>query len=168
MTDAPKFGADGPGRPVSLTLSIDASSVQAFVDLLRKIIDPSALAQLPADANKPSQIVPLRPSTALTTGVDLKPDDRVKAADLRIALLTGKLPENAGLLIDGKTLAKLLSVSRAMLYRLLAEEALPPPVKLGRLTKWRLTEVLEWIEADCPPQDIWIARRRDWSKRKGK
>jgi predicted DNA-binding transcriptional regulator AlpA len=89
-----------------------------------------------------------------------------KAADLRVAFLVGKIPQNTGLLIDAKVLSKLLDTSHSTLYRLLAEEALPAPVKFGRLTKWRLAEIIEWIEADCPPQKVWVHLKS--AKRKGR
>jgi len=47
-----------------------------------------------------------------------------------------------------------------------ADMALPAPVKFGRLTKWRLAEIIEWIEADCPPQKVWVHVKS--SKRKGR
>ena len=67
-------------------------------------------------------------------GVELSPAEPVKARDLRIALLLGKLPDDAGLLIDFITMAKLLNVSRRTLERLVDERAVPPPIQLtGRL-----------------------------------
>jgi predicted DNA-binding transcriptional regulator AlpA len=71
-------------------------------------------------------------------------------------------------LVDSKTFAGLLSISTATLYRLQAEEAIPAPVQLGGLKKWRLAEILEWIEADCPPQKVWIHKRQDSSRKKGR
>lgn len=87
-------------------------------------------------------------------GTELKQKDKFKAADLRMALLMGKIPEDSGLLIDAKTFAHLLSISSRTLSRLIDLKAVPMPVHLGRLVRWRLFEVLEWIEADCPPQKI--------------
>jgi predicted DNA-binding transcriptional regulator AlpA len=83
-------------------------------------------------------------------------------------LLLGKIPEDTGLLIDPQTLADLLSISRSTLYQLQAEQAIPAPIQLGRLKKWRLAEILEWIEADCPPQSVWAHRRRDSVRGRGK
>lgn len=95
------------------------------------------------------------PIQAASPGTELKAKDKLKAADLRIALLLGKIPEDAGLLIDAKTFAQLLSISSRTLSRLIDLKAIPQPVNLGRLIRWRLSEVLEWIEADCPPQRNW-------------
>lgn len=90
-------------------------------------------------------------------GLNLSAAERLKAADLRIALLLGKVPDTAGLMIGGKTTAKLLNVSVATLYRLQAEEAIPQPVRIGKGTvRWRLAEIIAWIDQGCPP-------RRDWT-----
>lgn len=91
-------------------------------------------------------------------GTELKTKDKLKAADLRMSLLMGKIPDDSGLLIDAKTFASLLSISSRTLSRLIDLKAVPMPVHLGRLVRWRLTEVLEWIEADCPPQKSWTSK----------
>ncbi len=88
----------------------------------------------------------------------VKTKDKLKAADLRMSLLMGKIPEDSGLLIDAKTFAHLLSISSRTLSRLIDLKAVPMPVHLGRLVRWRLAEVLEWIEADCPPQKSWTSK----------
>lgn len=98
------------------------------------------------------------PTLSSSPGTELKTKDKLKAADLRMSLLMGKIPDDSGLLIDAKTFAKLLSISSRTLSRLIDLEAIPMPVHLGRLVRWRLVEVLEWIEADCPPQ-------KDWSRK---
>jgi predicted DNA-binding transcriptional regulator AlpA len=98
------------------------------------------------------------PPLVSSPGTELKPNDKFKAADLRVALLMGKIPDDSGLLIDAKTFANLLSISSRTLSRLIDLKAVPMPVHLGRLVRWRLDEVLEWIEADCPPQKSWTRK----------
>jgi predicted DNA-binding transcriptional regulator AlpA len=106
------------------------------------------------------------PPFVSSPGTELKTTDKFKAADLRIALLMGKIPDDSGLLIDAKTFAKLLSISSRTLSRLIDLEAIPMPVHLGRLVRWRLVEVLEWIEADCPPQKDWSRKSIGTDRRK--
>ena len=145
------------GTPVSL----DPASTTRLLDLVRETLETTlaaALARIPAMSG---------PSPK-STGLDLKEGEKLKAADLRFTLLTGKVPENSGLLIDTKTLAKLLAISKAHLYRLQAEEALLAPIQVGHVKRWRLAEVLEWIEAGCPPQKMWNAMRQSDARRKGK
>jgi predicted DNA-binding transcriptional regulator AlpA len=108
------------------------------------------------------------PILAASPGTELKATDKLKAADLRIALLLGKIPEDAGLLIDAKTFARLLSISSRTLSRLIDLKAVPQPVHLGRIIRWRLSEVLEWIEADCPSQQSWGNTKQDTTVRKKK
>ncbi|OAI48430.1 hypothetical protein AYO44_06865 [Planctomycetaceae bacterium SCGC AG-212-F19] len=91
-----------------------------------------------------------------TKGVDLSDAARTKAADLRIALLLGKIPDSPGILIDAATTAKLLGISRSSFFRLLSMEAVPEPVLIGgKIGRWRLAELLEWIEAGCPTRSFW-------------
>lgn len=106
------------------------------------------------------------PILAASPGTELKAQDKLKAADLRMALLVGKIPEDAGLLIDAKTFARLLSISPRTLNRLIDLKAVPQPVNLGRLIRWRLAEVLEWIEADCPSQQSWGNSKQNTPARK--
>ena len=67
-----------------------------------------------------------------------------------MAVLLGKIPKDTGLLIDVKTTAKLLNVSERMVYRLADQKAAPSPVKLGALVRWRLAEIIEWVDGGCP------------------
>jgi predicted DNA-binding transcriptional regulator AlpA len=141
-----------------------------FRDLLAETVEAAvakALAQVQRETPAP-RITESPPLSSTNTGIELRPTDKTKAADLRIALLTGKIPEETGLLIDARRFAKLLSVSLATLWRLQAQQVIPPPIKLGHLTKWRLAEVIEWIEADCPPQRNWGYSRERSLSRNGK
>ena len=40
-----------------------------------------------------------------------------------------------------------LRVSRATVYRLMAEEGLPLPIKVGRANRWLAVEVTAWLDA---------------------
>lgn len=108
------------------------------------------------------------PTGASSSGTELKSKERLNAADLRIALLMGKIPDDSSLLIDTQTFAHLLSVSSRTLKRLVDLKAVPAPIHLGRLVRWRLTEVLEWIEASCPPQKSWTSKNIDAVDRRKK
>ena len=46
--------------------------------------------------------------------------------------------------------ARMMGVSERTLWRLLSGHKLPQPVRIGRNTRWRLSEVTEWIEKGCP------------------
>jgi predicted DNA-binding transcriptional regulator AlpA len=150
-----------------LTLFIDPASVTRLLELFREALETTlakALAQTKASSAPPPAPQPVeRASPVESAGLGLKKPELAQAADLRIALLTGKIPEDTGLMIDVTTFAKLLNISARHLYRLRDEQAIPDPIRLGRLIRWRLGEILEWIEADCPPQRIWLQKRRAFS-----
>ena len=60
-------------------------------------------------------------------------------------------------LVDAKSAANLLSISRAMLHRLNVTGRLPRPVHLGRRVLWRVSELEGWVNAGCPNRDRWEA-----------
>lgn len=160
-TDLPPASLGSGENPVSTPVHLDPASVKQLLDLVRETVE-AAFARIPG------LTAPSLTASPQSTGLDLKVGEKVKAADLRLALLAGKVPENSSLLIDTKTLAKLLTISTASLYRLQATEALLAPIQVGHVKRWRLAEVLEWIEAGCPPQNMWNAMKESTFRRKGK
>ncbi|WP_340110128.1 helix-turn-helix transcriptional regulator [Pikeienuella sp. HZG-20] len=52
-----------------------------------------------------------------------------------------------GRLVDMSTLNKMLQRSRASIYRDIERSEFPGPLKLGRSSRWRLSEVMAYIEA---------------------
>lgn len=158
-------------RAISLNLTVEPDSLTNLLGLFKQVIEAAlakTVARIPVSPVAIPASKPESPPSTRSTGLELKATDKIKAADVRIALLTGKLPEDTGLLIDPKAFAALLDISTATLYRLHAEEAIPAPVQLGRLKKWRLAEILEWIEADCPPQQMWVQMKQASLRRKGR
>lgn len=90
--------------------------------------------------------------------IEISDSERIKAGDLRTALLLGKVPETAGLLIDKKIMAQLLNVSSRTLSRLDDLQAIPAPIRLGSagsMVRWRLAEILAWMDAGCPLRRNW-------------
>jgi len=55
-------------------------------------------------------------------------------------------------LISAKEFARLLSVSDRTLWRLASAGKLLTPVYIGGSTRWKLSEVEQWIEDGCPCQ----------------
>jgi predicted DNA-binding transcriptional regulator AlpA len=123
--------------------------IEHFQLVVEKIV-VNQFAKLKADliaiieSPKPSPLI------TETKGLDLHETEKLKAADLRTALIMGKIPEDAGLLIDGKTLAKLLNVSYRTIYRLQSLKSMPESVKIGNMVRWRLAEIIEWVDNGCP------------------
>lgn len=52
-------------------------------------------------------------------------------------------------LIDQKQLAKKLNISRRTIQRLCARGKFPRPVRIGKLLRWKLHEIEQWIQNDC-------------------
>ena len=150
-------------KPLNLHLSIDADQTTEILGWLRQVVETSIAANLAGLKQEQVQQPPLekaddpRPSCeASPRKVDLPDAAKAKAGDLRIDLLLGKIPEATGILIDTATTAKLLGISSRTLYRLNDEKATPEPVRIGgKIIRWRLAELLEWIEAGCPPRKFW-------------
>ena len=63
-------------------------------------------------------------------------------------------------LISAKELAAMLGCSEAHVWRLHSCAGLPMPLKMGRLSRWRVAEVREWLEAGAPPRERWAAMKR--------
>jgi excisionase family DNA binding protein len=48
-------------------------------------------------------------------------------------------------LLPKSEVAKLLGISPRSLYRLVADGKFPAPIKLGQLSRWRQSDVQQWI-----------------------
>jgi excisionase family DNA binding protein len=58
--------------------------------------------------------------------------------------------ETAPLLISAKEVAGMMGISERTLWRLLSAGKVPQPIRIGRNTRWRRTEVAAWLEHGCP------------------
>jgi excisionase family DNA binding protein len=156
---------------IRVSITIERDQLAALSDVLRRIIREQLSEQQSRLKDVLTQaatvVTPEEEKPASSqSGIVLTKADRVSAGDLRTALLLGKVPEEADLLLDTKTMAGLLGVSDRTLYRLLAEKALPEPLRLGaRAVRWRLAEILEWVDAGCPAQKHWTYPRTTARKR---
>lgn len=139
--------------------SIEDRVVAGIAESIRQGVERTIIAQFEKlkgeVVQKTEASKPLPPSPTRPAGVDLHEAERLKAADLRTAILLGRIPNDTGLLIDVKTTAKLLNVSERMVYRLADQRAAPTPIRLGTLVRWRLAEIIEWIDSGCPSKWKW-------------
>lgn len=53
-------------------------------------------------------------------------------------------------LTDLRGVAARLVVSERTVERMVEAGKMPPPMKLGRLRRWRLADVESWIASGCP------------------
>ena len=58
--------------------------------------------------------------------------------------------------------AALLGCSRSHFRNMDRLGMIPAPVRLGRSTKWRRDELIDWLNANCPPRHRW-----NWRPMKG-
>ncbi len=72
-------------------------------------------------------------------------------------------PKKESLLADARTVAAMLGISRTTFFTMRAGGKVPKPIKLGRCVRWRIAEIEEWVQSDCPPLDRWEAMRKQLS-----
>ena len=63
------------------------------------------------------------------------------------------------LLLTAKELARLLGVAPCTVWTWHAAGRIPLPVKIGGVTRWRRSEIEQWIEAGAPGREKWQAMR---------
>jgi excisionase family DNA binding protein len=49
-----------------------------------------------------------------------------------------------------------LVVSERTVERMVLAGKMPPPMKLGRLRRWRLADLESWIASGCPSAASWV------------
>ena len=152
---------------LSKAMSQLAEAVQAVVTVAPKLLDDAidrVIERSKVDKENETE------RQQLPRGIVVSNAERTKAAELRDAYLSGKLPEDGSLLIGKKEVSELLNISARTLSRLVDEKAMPNPIRLGNKVQWRIREIVEWVEADCPPQRHWNyfeGRGTNTRKRKG-
>jgi excisionase family DNA binding protein len=60
-------------------------------------------------------------------------------------------PPDPAALLDVRAVAALLDCSERHVFRLSAAGKLPAAVWIGRLVRWRRTDLDAWLDAGCPP-----------------
>ena len=59
-------------------------------------------------------------------------------------------PSDPNVLIGVERVAEKLNVSTRHVRRLTESGAIPRPIRLGALVRWRLVEIDAWIASGCP------------------
>jgi predicted DNA-binding transcriptional regulator AlpA len=54
------------------------------------------------------------------------------------------------LLLDAKQVAGLLRISSRLVWGMRSGGRLPAPVRLGKATRWRASDIRRWVEEGCP------------------
>lgn len=61
-----------------------------------------------------------------------------------------KRVEMSDSLLTAKDLSEMLGVSVRQVRRMQAAEKLPEAIYIGRLPRWRASEIIAWMDAGCP------------------
>jgi predicted DNA-binding transcriptional regulator AlpA len=73
----------------------------------------------------------------------------------REALFAGQEPpEDVGLLIDTRQVAKMLMVSARTIFAMQRDGRMPQPVRIGRAIRWSYEGIKAWVDAGCPAEGI--------------
>ena len=67
------------------------------------------------------------------------------------------MTNNNSALIDVAAVSEILGVCRRTVWRLSSSAQMPASLKIGRLVRWRKSEIEEWVSAGCPARRIWEA-----------
>jgi predicted DNA-binding transcriptional regulator AlpA len=65
-------------------------------------------------------------------------------------LLTQSVREYAAELLDARAVGLLLDCSARHVRRLADRDAMPRPIKVGALTRWRAADICRWVADGCP------------------
>jgi len=63
------------------------------------------------------------------------------------------------LLLSARELGRLLGVSRSTVWSWHSGGKIPLPLKIGGVTRWRRTEIEQWLQAGAPPREKWVQVR---------
>lgn len=69
-------------------------------------------------------------------------------------------PIDAPLLADIHRVAAILSCSTRHVEDMNREARIPVPRRLGRLLRWDVAELREWVSAGCPDRPTWEQRKK--------
>ena len=136
-----------------MTVAIGSESLNTFFNSLVKAIQDGTTQCRPTTVVK----VVERPVEAVA---EVKPEPpRPKMTPLeasRHAHFGGqKPPEDMGLLVDTRQVAKMLGVSPRKLWQMYNSGEMPSPTRIGRAVRWNYEELRAWVNAGCPPKGKW-------------
>ena len=71
------------------------------------------------------------------------------------------------LAIQAKDLAKLLGVSVRQVWRLNSMGKLPKPIRIGGSVRWLRSQIISWLELDCPDRQAFETLKKSECKCNG-
>lgn len=84
-------------------------------------------------------------------------DDENRGIDSRNAPGDIAMTERDGspILLTAKEAWTLCRMKKTSWYKNLALKTVPQPVRIKGMVRWRKEELVDWIDAGCPPQSKW-------------
>lgn len=164
MSNSPAASSESARQSsLEIGVTVKGETVNQFLErlklVLRDVVRAEIASALESLEGKLARAPTDEARLPAVRGVDLSPAEPVKARDVRMALLLGKLPDDVGLLIDVMTMAKLLNVSRRTLERLIQEKAVPPPIQLtGKYAPLAATRGTGMDRRRLPPHESLVVR----------
>jgi predicted DNA-binding transcriptional regulator AlpA len=117
---------------VSLQISavLDSRSIDALKQAIREAVAEALQSQRPP--------------------VDVDRERRIRAS--KWANLGGRdEPQEYGLLVDTRAASKLLGVSPRKIFDMKTNGRMPKAMKVGRVVRWSHQQLVDWVNAGCPP-----------------
>jgi len=65
-----------------------------------------------------------------------------------------------GQLLNAKSLAGLLSLSKRQIFRLNSCGKIPAPIRIGGSVRWANSTIESWIDMGCPDRKTFEAKRK--------
>jgi len=70
------------------------------------------------------------------------------------------MDENELALLSVDEASSFCRTSKPTWYRLAREGKIPDGLRIGSRLFWRKQDLVEWIQADCPPKEQWNKQRK--------
>ena len=128
------LGRDNNGKPVLVPVK-----AQDLPAALEGVAQSARTRSFTRTGPRPSQLGTGERRTGVRSGPWLTRPDDPQARDT-----------DSPALLDNRAVAALLSCSVRHVERQRDAGKMPPPVRLGRLVRWRRTALDDWVERGCP------------------
>ena len=150
-------------QALSFTIETDEPVVEVIASRIGQAVAEAVrdkLAKLPPPEQTAAPTAPAqpRPAESRHTGLELAAGEGEKASATKRELKQEAMRRQG--LIDVGRVAEMFSVSQRTVYRLAETKAMPQPIKLGTLVRWREVEILAWLDEGCPNMRQWEPMRK--------
>lgn len=71
------------------------------------------------------------------------------------------------MLLTVQELSRELRISVRQLWTMTSRGTLPPPVRIGRVVRWKVQDIENWVASDCPASEGSLATPAKGDSKKG-